>query len=372
MSWKDHVRESVWGLSVYRPFDYASAPADLVRLDANESPYPFDREDLEAFEESIAKLAFQRYPDVSGRPLREALARRWKVEPDQVLVGNGSDEIIAILVTTFGGGRSGAPAAVLYPTPTFGEFEQIALAHGARPLPVPLDGRFQLDELRLAETIRRERPALAFFASPNNPTGNRFDAEALERLARQMDAVLVADEAYADFGGATMMPLVQRGGAEAAATGGEVPGLAVMRSLSKIGLAGMRLGALVAPRDMVAELDKVRLPYNVNALSMALACAALAHPERLDARIRRVADRRRELEAGLRRIPGLTVFPSDANFVLVRTPGDAKRVFDRLLERGVLVRNLSRAGPLERCLRITAGTPEENETCLRALRAAVE
>ena len=360
MSWRDHLREAVWGLSLYRPFDYASAPRDLVRLDANEAAYPLDRGEVEAFQAEIGRLAFHRYPDVSGQPLREALARRWGVAPEQILLGNGSDEVIAILVAAFGGGRPGAPARVLYPTPTFGEYESIALSHGAVPLPVPLDDRFQLDEPALAETIRRERPALAFFASPNNPTGNRFDPEVLLRLAPAMDAVLVADEAYADFGGFTLMPRV-----------GEVPGLFVMRSLSKIGLAGMRLGALVGPRDAVAELDKVRLPYNVSAVSVALACAALARPEHLDARIRRVADRRRELEAGLRAIPGLTVFPTDANFVLIRTPGDARAVFDRLLARGVLVRYLSRPGPLERCLRITAGTPEENEACLRALRAAV-
>jgi histidinol-phosphate aminotransferase len=144
-----------------------------------------------------------------------------------------------------------------------------------------------------------------------------------------------------------------------------------MRSLSKIGLAALRLGALVGPREIVGELDKVRLPYNVNAVSQALACAAFAAPDRLDARIREVAVRRRELEAALRGVPGLTVYPSDANFVLVRTPVDAKRVFDALFERGVLVRNLSRPGPLENCLRITAGTREENDACLRALRGAV-
>ncbi|HEX9289831.1 MAG TPA: histidinol-phosphate transaminase [Anaeromyxobacteraceae bacterium] len=360
MSWKDHLRDAVFGLHVYKPFDYASARPDLVRLDANESCYPLDREDIAAFQDVVGKLPFHRYPEVSGRPLREALARRWQVEPDQILLGNGSDEIIAILVTSLGGGRDGAPARVLFPTPTFGEYEAIALAHGARPVPVPLDARFQLDEAALSDAIRRERPALAFFATPNNPTGNRFDAGVLERLARQMDAVLVADEAYADFGGFTQMPLV-----------GEVPGLVVMRSLSKIGLAGMRLGALVGPRELVAELDKVRLPYNVNAVSVALACAALARPERLEARIRKVAARRRELEAGLAELPGLTLFPTDANFVLVRTKGDAKALFEELLERGVLVRNLSRPGPLQNCLRITAGTPEENEACLRALRAVL-
>ncbi len=361
MSWKEHLREPVWGMSVYRPFDYSSAPTGIVRLDANESAYPLDREEIEAFREEIAKLPFHRYPEVSGRPLREALAARWPVEPGQILLGTGSDEIIAILMTSFGGGRNGAPASVLFPAPTFGEYESIAAAHGARPLPVPLDGRFQLDELRLSETIRRERPALAFFATPNNPTGNSFDAGVLERLARQMDAVLVADEAYADFEGKSMIPLV-----------GKVPGLFVMRSLSKVGMAAMRLGALVAPPEAAAELDKVRLPYNVNAVSAALACAVLRRAEHLDARIRRVAERRRELEAGLRAIPGLTVFPTDANFVLIRTPGDARAVFDRLLEHGVLVRYLSRPGPLERCLRITAGTYEENETCLRALRAILE
>jgi histidinol-phosphate aminotransferase len=361
MSWKDHLREAVWGLSVYRPFDYAAAPADLVRLDANESPYALERDELEAVQAELARVDFHRYPEVSGRPLREALARWWKVEPDRILLGNGSDEIIAILIAAFGGGRHGAPGTVLFPVPTFGEYEQIALAHGARPLPVPLDGRFQLDEARLAETIRRERPALGFFATPNNPTGNRFDGGTLERLAGQMDAVLVADEAYGDFGGDTMLPRVD-----------EVPGLFVMRSLSKIGLAALRLGALVGPREAVAELDKVRLPYNVNAASQALACAVLGRPDLLAARIRRVAERRRELEAGLRELPGVTVFPSDANFVLIRTPGDAKQVWERLLQRRVLVRNLSRPGPLEGCLRITAGTAEENETCLRALRAALE
>ena len=360
MSWRDRLRETVSPLAVYRPFDYASAPPDLVRLDANEASYPLDREDVAAFQDEIARLAFHRYPEVSGRALREALARRWRVEPDQILLGNGSDEIISVLMTGFGGARGGDAGKVLYPTPTFGEFEGIALTHGVTPLPVPLDDRFGLDEARLVETIDRERPALGFFASPNNPTGNRFDLVAMERLAWRMDAVFVVDEAYGDFGGATQIPRV-----------GEVPGLFVMRSLSKIGFAALRLGALVGPRDAIAELDKVRLPYNVNAVSIALACAALAHPERLDARIRRVAERRRELQAGLAALPGLTVFPTDANFVLVRVADDAKRVFDRLLARKVLVRYLSRPGPLHNCLRSTAGTTEENQTCLEALRAAL-
>ncbi len=360
MSWQEHLRPQVRELSLYRPFEYAAARPDLIRLDANECSYPLDLEEVRAFQRELEAVAFHRYPEVSGRALREVLARRWGVEPDEVLIGNGSDEIIAILTAAFAVARGGEPARVLYPTPTFGEYESIALAHGAAPLPVPLDAAFQLDEAALEEAVRRHRPPLAFFATPNNPTGNRFDPAALVRLAGALDAVLVVDEAYGDFGGRTLTPRVR-----------EVPGLFVMRSLSKIGFAGLRLGALIGPREAIAQLDKVRLPYNVNSLSIALASAAFAHPERIDARIRLVAERRRELEAGLRAIPGLAVFPSDANFVLLRTPGDAKVVHDRLLARGVLVRYLSRPGPLERCLRITAGTAEENQACLRALREAV-
>ncbi|HTT70337.1 MAG TPA: histidinol-phosphate transaminase [Anaeromyxobacteraceae bacterium] len=360
MSWRDFLRREVFALSAYRPFDYASARADLVRLDANEAAFGLEPEEREALARELSRVPLHRYPEVSGRPLREALARRYGVRPEEILLGNGSDEIIAILMTAFGGARDGAPGAVLFPVPTFGEYEAIALAHGARPVAVPLGAGFELDEAALAAAIRRERPALAFFASPNNPTGNRFDPAVMERLAVAMDGVLVADEAYADFGGETLLGRV-----------GAVPGLFVMRSLSKVGLAGLRLGALVGPADAIAELDKVRLPYNVNAVSLALARLALERPERLEARIRRVAESRRALEAGLRRLGGLEVFPSDANFVLVRTPGDARAVYERLLARGVLVRNLSRPGSLERCLRITAGTAEENATCLEALRDAL-
>lgn len=354
MTWRDHLRETVPALGVYRPFDYASARVKLVRLDANESPFPLEPAERAAMADVVANVELHRYPEVSGRPLREALARRWNVAPGQIIVGNGSDEIIAILVTAFG--RPGAK--VLFPTPTFGEFEGIALAHGAAPLGVPLDAGFQLDEAALLAAARAERPALAFFASPNNPTGNRFDSAVMERVARAIDGVFVADEAYADFTGGTMLPLV-----------GKIPGFCVMRTLSKIGFAALRVGALVAPPELAAELDKVRLPYNVNAVSQAVACWALGPPGWLDQRLAHIAAAQRELDRGLRKMPGLEVFPTDANFVLVRTRTmPAKALWDALLEKGVLVRNLSRPGPLENCLRITAGTAAENARCLETLR----
>jgi histidinol-phosphate aminotransferase len=360
MSWRQRLRRSIWQGTAYRPFDYGSAPASLIRLDSNESAFAPDDDEMRSFQDELGKLAVNRYPDVSGKPLREALARRWGVDADEILLGNGSEEIISMLTIAFGGGTTDAPARVLYPEPTFNQYEALARAYGAEPLPVPLGSGFALDEARFAAAIRGARPALAFFASPNNPTGNRFDADVLCRLAALVDSALVVDEAYADFSGETLIPRVRA-----------TPGLFVMRSLSKIGLAGLRLGALLGPRDAIAELDKVRLPWNVNVVSMALGCATLRHPERLERRIRETVALRGALAASLQSIAGLVVYPSDTNFLLVRTPVDASVVFAELLARGVLVKNVSGPGVLANCLRITVGTALENERCVRALRPSL-
>ncbi len=355
MSWRDHLRPGLAALSPYRPCGAGAGGRALVRLDANESPFPPEPDELEDFRAALDAVALERYPDPSGAPLREAFARLYGVDPGQILLGNGSDELIATLVTAFAGA---AVPKVLFPAPTFGEYAAIAVARGAVPLAVPLGPAFELDEPLVASVMRRERPGLAFFASPNNPTGNRFDRAALGRLAAVLDAALVVDEAYADFDGETCLDLV-----------GRAPGLFVLRSLSKIGLAGLRIGALVASREAVLELDKVRRPFNVSAPSMALACAALARPDRLARRIRRIAASRAALAAALSRVPGLVVVPSAANFVLVRVPG-AARLHARLLARGIVVRRFSEP-PLADCLRITAGTELENRAVVEALAEAL-
>ena len=356
MSWKDHLREGIPELTALRLFDYETAGPELARLDCNELAFAPTADEMETFVQALRGVAINRYPDVSGLPLRQALATRWRVEPDEILLGSGSVETLAMLMTAFGAGGQSAPARVIFPDPSFPYYEVVSRSHGLQAVPVPLDASFQLDEARIAQTIDRERPALAIFASPNNPTGNRFDPEALERLARRMDAAFVVDEAYADFDGRTMLSRFRA-----------TPGLFVMRSLSKIGLAGLRLGALVGTRDAIAQIDKVRLPWNVSAIAIALGCAALACPDFIERRIRTVVDLRHALEAALCRVPGLVVYPSDANFLLVRVPADASEVAGRLVRRGVLVKDVSRPGLLERCLRITVGTSLENERCVSAL-----
>jgi histidinol-phosphate aminotransferase len=357
MSWKEHLREGVSELSALRLFDYDGAGSGLARLDCNELAFAPTPDEMEIFVGALREVAVHRYPDVSGLPLRKALARRWGIEPDEILLGSGSVETLAMLMTAFGICGPGTPAKVLYPDPSFPYYEVVARTHGLLPVPVPLNANFELDEATLAQTIDRERPTLAIFASPNNPTGNRFDAKVLERLARRMDAAFVVDEAYADFDGQTMLSRIRA-----------TPGLFVMRSLSKVGLAGLRLGAVVGAPDAIAEIDKVRLPWNVSAVAIALGCAALACPDFIERRVHAVVEVRRGLEAALRTIPGLVVYRSDANFLLVRLPSDASEVARRLLQCGVLVKDVSRHGLLERCLRITVGTTSENERCVDALR----
>jgi histidinol-phosphate aminotransferase len=361
MSWRDHLREGISELIALRLFDYETAGRELARLDCNELAFAPTPDEMETFVRALRGVAIHRYPDVSGLPLREALAARWRVEPDEILLGSGSVETLTMLMTAFGTSGQREPARVIFPDPSFPYYEVASRSHGLRAVPVPLDASFQLDEARIAKTIDEERPALAIFASPNNPTGNRFDPEVLERLARRMDAAFVVDEAYADFDGRTMLPRLRA-----------TPGLFVMRSLSKIGLAGLRVGALIGPRDAIAQIDKVRLPWNVSAIAIALGCAALECPDFIERRIRIVVGLRHALDVALRQVPGVVVYPSDANFLLARVPADASEAARRLVRRGVLVKDVSRPGLLDRCLRITVGTSQENERCVSALRDCLE
>jgi histidinol-phosphate aminotransferase len=329
---------------------------ELARLDLNEAPFPPDPDELSALMRALLDVDLNRYPDDGAPALRAALAAQWHVSPDEILMGNGSIEIVATLMTAFR--RPGA--RLLLPAPTFDQFGSLARLHGYELVHVPLDDRFQVDEPRTLAAIDRHRPTLAFFASPNNPTGSCLSPAALQRLARRMEAVFVVDEAYADFAGQSLLP---RAPVE--------PGLFVMRSLSKVGLAGVRLGALVGARAAIAEIDRARLPFNVSALAQAAGCAALAFPTRTAARVSAIVRLRRTLASALAQLPGLRVYPSDANFLLVRTPGDAAELCRQLLARGVAVRDVSGSPALAGCLRITVGTAQDNRRCVEALAAVL-
>lgn len=345
-------------------FDYTSAPKDLVRLDCNEYFTGPDEEERAAFSHALEQAVFHRYPDMRGRPLREAYARYLGVNPDEILVAHGSVETIGILIEAFctrsyRESEAGAtqPSKVLFPEPTFPLFRVIASHHGVDAVGIPLQSDFALDEDAMLQALRQERPAVVFVPSPNNPTGNHFDPQVLRRLIAAAPEAFVVDEAYAEFDGRSMVR-----------TACSTPGLFVMRSLSKVGFAGLRLGAVVGHRDSIAELDRVRVPWNVDAFAMGVGCEVLARPDKLRARVDAVVRSREQLAAALRAIPDVMVYPSAANFLLVRLPTDATRVAHALLERGVLVRDVSAPGLLAGCLRITVGSPGDNERCVLELR----
>jgi histidinol-phosphate aminotransferase len=323
------VREEIRALAPYHV-----APAHgMVKLDAMENPYALPEALAAEMGARLAKVAVNRYPDPTApalkRRLREAMAIPDSLE---IVLGNGSDEILQVIAMALA--RPGAVA--LAPEPSFAMYRMSAVACGLRYVGVALRPDF------------------------NNPTGNLFAREAILRIVEASPGLVVVDEAYYAFsGGATLLPEV-----------GRHPNLLLVRTVSKLGLAGLRLGLAIGTRDWAAELEKLRLPYNVNVLSMAAAELLLEHRDVLEGQTRAIVAERARLEAALDRI-GAARFPSAANFVLVRVR-DAPRAFGRLKDRGILVRSFHGSHPLlEHCLRLTVGTPAENDRLVEALVPAI-
>lgn len=355
-----------------QPSYVVASSAGLVKLDAMENPYPLPAslpQGLrEHFAECLAQVALNRYPLPGQAGLKAQLAQRAGVPANsELLLGNGSDEIIAMLSTAVA--RPGA--VILAPVPGFVMYDVSARLAGCRFVGVPLKDDFALDLDSLCRMIRRERPALIWLAYPNNPTGNVFDAQAIEtvlRVAQESGAgFVVVDEAYRPFTEHSWMPRLL-----------EFPNLLVMQTLSKLGLAGVRLGYVAGRSEVLAELDKVRPPYNINVLTEAAAHWVLEHAaDVLDSQAARIRMDRAALAASLTGVPGVErVFPSEANFLLFRvaqpdhTPA---RTMEALRARGVLIKDVSRAHPLlAGCLRVTVGTAEENALFLHALRESHE
>ncbi|HZT63551.1 MAG TPA: histidinol-phosphate transaminase [Burkholderiales bacterium] len=345
---KEIVREDVRAMKAY-PVPQADG---LVKLDAMENPYGLPQALQREIAEAVSRVAINRYPDPTAPALVRRLRETMRIPPElDLMLGNGSDEIIHIIVQSVA--RRGA--VVLAPRPSFVMFSAYAGLAGLEYVGVLLRPDFTLDTQAFLEAMARHRPAVVFIAYPNNPSGNLFDEESIARVAAAAPGLVVIDEAYHAFARKTFMTRL-----------GEFPNLIVMRTLSKLGLAGIRLGYAVGRPEWIREFDKVRSPYNVNSLTHVVAERILAHHDVLDAQARSIADERQRLDAELRRLSRVTVFPSDANFILVRVP-DAAAVFEGMRRRGVLIKNLDTGVPLlEGCVRLTIGTPEENRRCLEA------
>jgi len=346
----DVVREEVRALKAY----HVSPAEGLVKLDAMENPYRLPPELAARMGERLARVAVNRYPDPAAPRLKQRLREAMGIDPAlDVVLGNGSDEILQIISLALA--RPGA--AVLAPEPSFVMYRLAAIAAGMRYVGVPLRADFTLDEEALLAAIARERPALTWIAYPNNPTGNLFPREAILRVIAASPGLVVVDEAYYAFSG----------GASLLAEVGRHPNLVLVRTVSKLGLAGLRLGLAIGTRDWLGEFEKLRMPYNVNSLSAAAAEMLLEHREVFERQTAAIVAERARLERSLDAIARVRRFPSAANFVLARVP-DAPAAFEALKARGILVRNFHGTHALlAHCLRLTVGTPDENAQMLEAL-----
>lgn len=335
---------------------YHSAQVDVaVRLNTNESPYPPPAAWVESLRRIVGEIDWNRYPDRTARRLREALALRHGVGPDNVFVANGSNEVIQTLLLSY----AGAGRTVATFEPTYQLHAHIARISGATVVSGRRDDDFRLRPEVVTEVVGRHEPHVTFLCSPNNPTGT-VDHEETVRAAAVGAGLVIVDEAYAEFSDWSADGMVRDGG-----------NVVVTRTFSKTwSLAAMRLGYAVAPADVVAQLDAVVLPYHLDAFKQEAGLAALDHADDMATRVGDIVRGRERLVEGLSGL-GVEMWPSGANFVLFRPLADASAVWRGLVERGVLVRDCSSWAGLAGCLRVTVGTPAENESFLDALRATL-
>jgi histidinol-phosphate aminotransferase len=348
-------RPEVLAMSAYHVAD----AANYIKLDAMENPYDWPAEIQQAWLEQLKSCPLNRYPDPEAKDLATALRQSNSI-PDSagLLLGNGSDEIIQILMMALP-----PTASVLAPEPGFVMYRQIARSLGLRYHGIPLlADSFELDLPAMLATIAAEQPALIFLAYPNNPTGNLFDADAIKAIIAAANGLVVIDEAYAPFTDASFVEQLPH-----------YDNLLVMRTLSKLGLAGLRLGFLAGAAELIAQLNKIRLPYNINCLTQVTASFALENSQFLLEQTGTIRLQRSEVTKALQALTSLKTYPSEANFVLLRTlKQPADQVFSSLKQQGILIKNLSpQAGLLSNCLRVTIGKPEENRAFLDAVKQAL-
>lgn len=353
---KQWVREDVRSLSAYHVPD----PGEMIKLDAMENPYSWPDAMKQEWLALLLDAPVNRYPDPAAEKLVRQIEQVMAV-PDgmQSILGNGSDELIQIICMAL----SKTDSVVMAPEPTFVMYQMIARFTNMNYQGIPLDDKFQLDMPVMIEAIAAHQPAVIFLAYPNNPTGNLFSESDVRTIIELAPGLVVVDEAYHAFAGSSFMPMLS-----------EYDNLVVMRTVSKMGLAGLRLGLLCGAEEWISEFDKVRLPYNINILTQLSAAFALQHHAVLDQQTDQICHDREILKQQLGQIKGLIQYPSAANFILFKIDDsaiekqDSAAVFEGLKQKGVLIKRFADiSGPLANCLRVTVGTAKENQAFIDAL-----
>ena len=356
LAWRQHIRQDVQSMHAYAIQDATG----MVKLDAMENPFSLSAALQTELGQRLGAVALNRYPGERVNTLRHALAKYAQMpEGFDIMLGNGSDELITLVSmacdvpgTTF-----------LAPVPGFVMYAMSAQLQGIQFQGVPLTANFELDEAAMLAAIALHKPAVVYLAYPNNPTGTLWDADAIERIVvaqGQQGGLVVMDEAYQPFASQTYMDRIAQHGH-----------VLLMRTLSKFGLAGVRLGYMVGPKALIAEIDKVRPPYNISVLNCECALFALEHADVFAEQAAQIRQERQKLTDALAALPGVHVFPSQANMLLVRMP-DATKCFEGMKTKGILVKNVSKMHTLlHNCLRLTVGTPAENAQMLAALKESL-
>lgn len=350
------IRQDVKSMHAYAIQDSAG----MVKLDAMENPHRLPADLQKALGERLGALALNRYPGERVNELRHALASYAGMpEGFDIMLGNGSDELISLLAMA-----CDVPgASILSPLPGFVMYAMSAQLQGLGFHGVPLTADFELDEAAMLAAIDQHKPSIVYLAYPNNPTGNLWNDDTIEKIVLAQGAqggLVVMDEAYQPFASRSYADRITRHSH-----------VLLMRTLSKFGLAGVRLGYMIGPKALVAEVDKVRPPYNISVLNTECALFALEHADVFAAQAQDLRQERTRLLQALTALPGVQPFPSEANMILARVP-DAAKTFDGLKAHGVLIKNISKMHPLlANCLRLTVGTAAENDQLLAALKASL-
>ena len=340
------------GLGVFEGYHSAQVPA-TVRLNTNESPFPPPSYLLSRWSEAVQDLSLNRYPDRQATMLRQAIARFHKVEPEMVFVANGSNEVIQSILLAYGGSEAKAASF----EPTYAMYETISRVTATRYVPIERGADLRIDASRLEPDLAAAAASLVFVCSPNNPTGMAEDPSLLSRLAADPERLVVVDEAYGQFSPQSMVPEVA-----------SRSNLVVVRTFSKVwSLAGMRIGYAIAPPEVAEVLWKVALPYHLDSSKQLLALYSLEYVSEMEERVAQLVAEREHMAQRLSDLP-VEQWPSAANFILFRPRDrDAGRLWEQLVERGILVRDWSKWPRLENCLRVTIGTESENRAFLEAL-----
>lgn len=339
------IRSDIRALSAYHVPDANG----MIKLDAMENPYPLPDALRAEWSRLLAKSNVNRYPDADMLTLRRKIGEREGVDAEQVLIGNGSDEIIQMLLMAVDPG----PCAI--PKPTFVIFESIARWLKRPVASLPLKADFSLDAKAFLTMCAREKATIAFLACPNNPTGNMWPRADVQYIAENFRGLLVIDEAYGPFAGRSYSDMISRN-------------VLLMRTFSKLGMAGLRLGYALGDATVIADLNKVRLPYNINTLTQISVDFFLDHFEVFEEQTRKICKERDRMSRVLASLDGVEVFPSQTNFLLLRV-ADPVAVFEGLKDAGILIKNMHAKGSLlEGCLRVTIGTPEENDRFVSAFK----